>query len=160
MRKGTTHKFSDGSGSIRKGVTPGGRDYSSIRSKSGDKLTKITSGITTWAKNTAKGLGVNKIRETATNNGFGSKDAQNIKKGPTRKKAGYGATHTFGDGGKLRQGVTPGGRKYKTTHYAGGIKTTKVGGLVKTTSPYSGKSTKGSLTTGKVIEKGQTKAKK
>jgi hypothetical protein len=36
MRKGTTHKFSDGSGSIRKGVTPGGRSYRTTSTKMDD----------------------------------------------------------------------------------------------------------------------------
>lgn len=121
----------------RKGTTPGGRLYSSTRitSDAGPaKHTEVKSSITKWKKTTGPG-GSTKTRETGGNTHYGPSTNKVIGKGPTKVKAGYKSTHNFKDGGKVRSGTTPSGKKYKSVQWASGKKTTKVGGKIKETTP-------------------------
>ena len=151
----------------RSGITPGGRKYTSVRNSHGSdkvvpsKHTEVKSGTTTWTKTSSNGKSqknrdINKGHSMAAP-GKGLDHFPGVK-GPTKPKAGFGKTHTFSDGGKLRQGTTPGGRQYKAVKMSSGWSQTKVGGLAVNKSPGGGKVKIN--TTGNKIAKGQTKAKK
>lgn len=115
----------------RSGTTPGGRSYSSTRVNSSTsgvtKNTKVRSGLTTWGKHSGPD-GSDKVRSVGSGTKFDVK-------GPTKAKAGFGKTHTFSSGTKIRSGTTPGGKKYKSIQHPSGYKSTTVGGFQKTTKP-------------------------
>jgi hypothetical protein len=145
----------------RKGITPGGRNYTSTRDSSGNKSTTIRSRTTTWRKNTDAD-GSRKEREVAAGQLYGPVLFKGVK-GPTTVKRGYKKTHTFEDGGKYRFGKTPGGRTYTVNRYSNGEKITRVGGMYKATD-FDGKSVKANhrptfTRFDNIIEKGQTRPK-
>lgn len=130
----------------------------------------VKSATTTWNKNTLHGEAgkpQHSVKSRVIHEGHSvpgvTKTFNNVK-GPTKPKQGFGKTHTFADGGKVRFGTTPGGRQYKATKYASGYATTKVGGLAKETRPATkygpGGVKKVSVSTGRSVAKGQTKPKR
>lgn len=151
----------------RKGTTPGGRTYSSTRSKGfgggTGKETKVTSGSTFWKKSTSPEGDTSRLRATTVHPTFGGYIKEGAK-GPTKPKPGYkSGTHTYPDGTKVRSGKTPSGRKYKAVKHSYGTKQTTVGGFTKVTtsgkfgaSPIAGREQIGTISNGKRVVKAST----
>lgn len=172
---GQTQIASDGV-RTRQGTTPGGRTYKAqmFPSKNGNPgggSVKIKSATTTWNKTTHPGQ-AGKPQASSKNRVIheghsipGISQTFAGAKGPTKPKPGLGKTHTFPDGGKIRQGTTPGGRKYKAVKHASGYESIKVGGIEKVTAPNGSNGGRGAvsrkmnISTGQRVAKGQTKPK-
>ena len=134
-KRGHTQIDSEGT-RTRKGMTPGGRRYTAVKDAKGNKQTDVVSSITSWRKKTEAGKEPEKDRTIHRDHFTGPKggisETYEGAKGPTKVKPGYGKTHTFADGAKIRSGTTPGGRQYSAYKDSTSRKV-KVGNMTKET---------------------------